>query len=435
MIYQLFIYGFVFIAVFDILFNSQGPQRSFRWILFAFIFGYRSFDITPGFSIHPLDILIYITIIKILLTPSKRLVRLPNWLNGLFFFMVLHLLINTNHANFAIRFFEFKNLFHIVIIFYIVHITFVEISDLKYFSLFYILSVSMIAFLGVVEFHFPSITMSMFGSSSQLYSRESGIFYRAGFTFWGAQTAANLIPPVFPFLLLHKNSSMKVFNPISKLIIGAICIYAIYISGNRISWLILSIMLLSFFTMYRKKNSIVEKIAVFLFIISFVTYINSELLMSRYFSAYSAILGQADQVYDSSGHVRYSRAVNALEVIFEYPLGIGWAGSGWVHSDVLQIIANLGWLAGILFVIGLFNTMYKCFIVYINHLKQDEIKLVLFTSLLILVHVILSFLFNNNFVLPQSGVPLFLLWAIIDTSLNNYNPQFEYKINDKLSIS
>ena len=79
--------------------------------------------------------------------------------------------------------------------------------------------------------------------------------------------------------------------------------------------------------------------------------------------------------------------------------------------------------------------MYKCSVIYINHLKQDEIKLILFISLLILVHVILSFLFNNNFILPQSGVPLFLLWAIIDTSLKNYDPQFNYKINDKLSIS
>ena len=163
MIYQLFIYGFVCLAVFDILFNSNGPQRSFRWILFAFIFGYRAFNITPSFSIHPLDILIYVTLIKIFLTPSKRVVRLPNWLNGLVLLMVLHLLINTNHATFDVQFFEFKNLFHIVIMFYIAHVTFVEISDLKYFSLFYILSVSIIAFFGVVEFHFPEITMNMFG--------------------------------------------------------------------------------------------------------------------------------------------------------------------------------------------------------------------------------------------------------------------------------
>lgn len=48
-------------------------------------------------------------------------------------------------------------------------------------------------------------------------------------------------------------------------------------------------------------------------------------------------------IYDSSAMGRYLRIEAALRLIRLSPwIGWGWAGSGWVHSDVLQLTANLG---------------------------------------------------------------------------------------------
>lgn len=48
-------------------------------------------------------------------------------------------------------------------------------------------------------------------------------------------------------------------------------------------------------------------------------------------------------LYDTSALSRYLRLEGAIRQIRLSPwIGLGWAGSGWVHSDVLQLTANLG---------------------------------------------------------------------------------------------
>ena len=47
--------------------------------------------------------------------------------------------------------------------------------------------------------------------------------------------------------------------------------------------------------------------------------------------------------YDSSALGRYLRMQGALQIVRTHPwFGQGWAGSGWVHSDILQLAANVG---------------------------------------------------------------------------------------------
>ena len=68
------------------------------------------------------------------------------------------------------------------------------------------------------------------------------------------------------------------------------------------------------------------------------------------------------QYADSSQFSRIDRATAALDLLKENPLmGVGWGGSGYVHSDLIQIGANLGVLGLGLFLLWVAHLIWRMF--------------------------------------------------------------------------
>src|SRR5207237_10898192 len=62
---------------------------------------------------------------------------------------------------------------------------------------------------------------------------------------------------------------------------------------------------------------------------------------------------------DHSALDRKERALEAISDAITVPFGGGWASAGWVHSDFLQVAANLGLAAGFIFLGGYLYTLVR----------------------------------------------------------------------------
>ena len=421
MIINVFVIFITLVGMREILFKQNGIENSFQWIILAFVLGYRTFEPVPGLKLHPIEIFIYAIILRIIISGAFKYRKMPIAVTAISIFFVAFFFIDLFTRYEYMVLLEFKNAILLVLVFFITqYINFYKsyvIRLLKY----YLMASSIISILGITEYLFPSIMSYIFGFKSQfLYLSENILFNRLAFLFWGSHLAANLIPPAFPILLLLKAEK----DPITKnnyilTILIFINLFAIYLSGNRISWLVLTILLLG--TVFQYKGSLIPfmKTYVLLVAVTFVAYIYSQPVEGRYISTFKALTGNIDYKYDSSGGARMIRANIAIGSIVENPLGTGWGSQGWVHSDVLQIGASIGVIPGLILFLGpvfLLLRMYKFYL-----LASPDEEMVFFTSCGLLIFVIISLSFNGNILKVQTGVPLFVLWAITDSYCRNYS--------------
>ena len=414
MIISVFVIGFTLFGLREILFKQNGIENSFQWIVLGFVLGYRTFEPVPGLKLHPIEIFIYATILRIIISGAYKYRKMSVAIASISIFFVAFFFIDLLTRYQYMVLLEFKNAFLLVLVFFITqHINFHKayiVRLLKY----YLIASSLISILGTTEYLFPSIMSSIFGFKSQsLYLSENILFNRLAFLFWGSHLAANLIPPVFPILLLLKaekdsiaqNNYILTFLIITNLI-------AIYLSGNRISWLILTILLLG--TIFQYRSSLIPFMKTYAILVTmiFVAYIYSQPVEGRYISTFKALTGNIDTRYDSSGGVRMIRAYIAIESIVEKPLGTGWGSQGWVHSDVLQIGASMGVIPGLILFLGPIFLLFRMYKFYL--LVPPNEQTIFFVCCGLLLFVIISLSLNGNIFKVQSGVPLFVLWAIID---------------------
>ncbi len=119
---------------------------------------------------------------------------------------------------------------------------------------------------------------------------------------------------------------------------------------------------------------------------------------------------------DHSSQDRKDRALGALSDTVESPFGSGWSSAGWVHSDFLQVAANLGILAGLIFVGGYLYTLLRLTRRTLERLHTSEGDLVL--------SLLLSFVGAGGLlamqgveVLPQMVLPVWFVWSLVDIRL------------------
>ena len=393
--------------------KKDGLNNTIIWITYGMVIGYRTFEPIQGLKIHPIEILVYAGILRIILTNIYPIINLPKvivFLSYIFLsFFILDILTRYN----PIVLLEFKNSFLLILIFFL--IKHIEINEKTFtaFSVAYLKSVTLIAFLGLLEYNFPEVISSIFGFQNN-YSfeiNENILFNRLAFLYWGSHLAANLIPPAFPILIFLKwKEHPLVTSNIILTIIFLLNLFAVYLSGNRISWLILTIFF--FLTVFYFKNRLLPYLKSYSIIIVsvFIIYIYSQPVEGRYFSTYKALIGNIDKKYDSSSQARMQRALNAIGSMAKNPIGTGWGSQGWVHSDVLQIGASLGIISGILFFCGPLFLTGRSIQYYISCSLYH--KPPYFLCILLFIYILASFSLNGNILKVQTGAPLFLIWAV-----------------------
>jgi len=420
MIINLLVILFTFAGCKSILFSKNGLEKSLQWITCAFILGYRTFEPFQGLKMHPIEIFVYVTIIRIIIIRPHQFMRIPASILvlGMFFVTVFIIDSMTRYNQWAIL--EFKNSFLILLIFLIArYIHFSKDYVIKLLKI-YLFTATSISILGISESIFPSLTGTIFGFQGQTHRMVESIYFsRLAFLFWGSHLAANLIPPVFPILLLLKSEKDPIFKN-NYLLTAFIIInlFAIYLSGNRASWLIITILL--FITTFQYRSYLIPYLKLYVGIITivFVAYIYSQPVEGRYISAFKALTGDIDVRYDSSGGVRLARAKTALESIQLNPLGTGWGSQGWVHNDILQIGSSVGIIPGAILIFAPILLLVKIYKAYLE--VPIEQKTIFFTLFGLMVFIIVSIFLNGNFYLVQTGVPLFVLWALAQSYLDNF---------------
>lgn len=421
MIIDLLVIGFTLIGIRSILFTNNGLDKSLQWIIFAFILGYRTFEPIPGLKLHPIEIFVYASIIRVIVSSPPKYLKMPLNISLLGIFFLTFFIIDCLSRYNQYVLLEFKNAILLCMIFFIIQ--HIETKKVYIIGLLksYLFSASIISILGIFEFLFPSMVAALFGYQNEsVFMGESIFFSRLAFLFWGSHLAANLIPPVFLILLLLKTEKDPIVKNNSYLtFLVLINLFAIYLSGNRISWLILTVLLIATISQYRGYLLPYLKSYILLITISFVVYIYSQPVEGRYISTFKALTGEIDTRYDSSGGVRLARAKIAMASIVSNPLGTGWGSQGWVHSDILQISATIGIIPGVIFLFAplfLFLRSYRCYLTAI-----PEQKTVFFLLCGLLIYIIISISLNGNIFLVQCGAPLFLLWALTYAYVDKYN--------------
>jgi len=420
MVINLLVIVFTLIGVRSILFTKNGIEKSLQWIILAFILGYRTFEPISGLKLHPIEIFLYSSLIRIIVSSPPKYLKMP--LNvillGIYFITIFIIDCLTRYNQWVLL--EFKNSILLVIIFYIVqYIQIEKVYIIKLLKI-YLFSASIISTLGILEYLFPSMVSVVFGYQyNPVFMSESIFFTRSAFLFWGSHLAANLIAPIFPILLLLKTEKDPITTNHSFLtILVLINLFAIYLSGNRISWLILTILLIATIFQYRRSLLPFMKSYIIMISIAFVAYIYSQPVEGRYISIFKAIGGQIDTRYDSSSAKRLERAKVALKSIFKTPLGTGWGSQGWVHSDILQIGSTVGIIPGVIFLFAPMLLLIKTYRYYLTAVPAQ--KTIFFTLCGLLIFMIISLGLNGNMFLVQSGVPLFLVWALAYSYGQNY---------------
>jgi len=421
MIIKIIVIIFILIAIYNILIDENGIENSMAWIVLAFVFGYRTIEPVNGFKLHPIEIITYAACFRILLFNRIRIYKMPLTISLMSTLFVLYFILDVLSRFNPMVLLEFKNSILMVGIFFTaLHIKF----DLKYVRVllrFYLFPISLISLLGISEFLFPASIRSIFGyENSQNLINNDLLFNRVAFLFWGSHLAANLIPPVFPILLFLRSENDKlVQNNIILTFLIIINLFAIYLSGNRISWLIITIYLLLILFLFRSQILPYMKTYAAVVVIGFVIYVYSQPVEGRYVSTFLALTGNIDHRYDSSGAARMYRVNVAINSIKNNPMGTGWGSQGWVHSDILQIGASLGIITAFIFFISPILLLLNIYKVFKN--APPSLHSGLFLCIALLIYIILSFSLNGNILKVQTGAPLYISWAISYTFFMHLN--------------
>lgn len=333
---------------------------------------------------------------------------------------------------------EFKGFVVFLPVFILVGRYKLSMSGLSRLFAIYIYATAITAALGLLEYYLPSVALSLPGFSVRTEPLEawelnaSQNFVRAGYTFWGSPTVGHIMVFSIPLFWMkevrnHIGGKWKVVSLWILIILG------IFVTGNRANWVHLLLMGFIYITLYKPLTGGVGRffkviIGVMVVLVLAVQFL-PESTLNRIMTIFFATQGEADIAKDSSGYVRQQRYDNALEMIKDNPLGVGWGGSGWVHADLLQITANLGWLGGLLFFAILLLPLLKAGMKAIHLPESSTYRKILVVFIAIQSVVILNFWRNGIFSLPQTGIYYFIFWSLLHHVLRTNSKKMTHGIN------
>ena len=133
--------------------------------------------------------------------------------------------------------------------------------------------------------------------------------------------------------------------------------------------------------------------------------------------AHSLALVLQGKPTDSSAADRKQRAIDAIELLRDQPFGNGWAAAGWVHSDFIQVAANLGIVAGLIFA-GAYSAtllrLWRRFQVRARFPADGDLTFALLLSFTTAGGILAM---EGVEVLPQLVLPVWFVWVLVEVFL------------------
>jgi hypothetical protein len=283
----------------------------------------------------------------------------------------------------------------------------------RYLLLAFFLASTWIALMGVIEYWFPEVTklFPSFMSQPDPVTTADG-FARAQFSFWGGATATFVCVLALPSAIALAKWWPHWFHRSAILAAATLQIVAIYIGGYRSLWLLLLIQVVIACLLGIRKGGAV--VAFLCLAVALVGYQYIPRTSERAFSGIAALQGRP---IDSSAMDRLDRAAGAWNQVYHAPLGSGWSGAGWVHSDFLQVAVNLGIIAGLIFLGGYIYTLLRLGRRLLPYLRAGEQGDLGFTLLLSFVAAGGLLAMEGVEVLPQFVLPVWFVWTLVEVWL------------------
>lgn len=380
--------------------------------------GYRTIAVTEHIKLHPSELLLLgllglLLVTRLILGTAEMSLVLPRWV----LWMIPFWLWGWVPALVADRpseliFAEFRNSLLLVPLFLVVANLVRARNQLYGLLLAFYATGTYIATLGLMEYVFPGVAHLLPG-----FIRNPGTltaadgFQRAAFSFYGHQNAVFVCAFALPFGLALADRASQRWHRFAIAIAFLLQISGVFIAGFRSMWLalavVLSAMLIRYFGFARGVSSVV--------LVAFLSYpFLPDVVERRVDSLFFTLEGRPD---DSSGQDRWMKAKDVTDLILKNPLGHGWAGAGWVHSDFLQVAGNLGVVAGVIFLGAYILALHRLWRRLALHRAAGTRSVLLFSLFLSFLTAGWVLATEPMIVLPQTILPIWLVWVLVELEL------------------
>ncbi len=266
--------------------------------------------------------------------------------------------------------------------------------------------------MGLLEHYVPSVAHVIPGFMGDPNPIIADGFKRARFSFYGHPIAVFICAMALPLSLAAWRWWPSPQKRSLILAGAAVQLAAIYISGYRSIWLLLALQF-AVLVIVRKKYWL----GIVALVLALASYqVLPEVTRHRIQSLVRVLEGRPEET-DTSGQHRWHRAMEAFHWALDDPAGHGWAASGWVHSDFIQVAANQGLVPAILFL--------GAYLIALGRLGKwsrspdltPELETLQLPLLLSFVAVGGILLYEGVQFLPQTILPVWLMWSLVEVWL------------------
>jgi len=399
-----------------VLASRSGLKVGLVFLVTTFGLGYRTMSVTPNLRVHPSELVVLgLFGLLIMQQPkwprSKDMARLPTWfLLFIPFWLWGWRPLVSGDIKWEFMFSEFKNFIVLIPLFVLASTALEEKSVWRPVLLTFYLVGTWIAAMGLLEYMYPQVKtlFPSFVSDPIPYETGEG-FQRANFSFWGTSDAVYICVLAMPIGTAVWEWWSASWKRALNVLIVATMLGAVYISGHRNAWLMITVQFLGLLAV--KKRYLLGLALLFVFLLAYQLLPNAA--RDRVYSGAELVTGQPLK-YDTSGTKRWGRATTSLTNSLEEPLGRGWAAAGWVHNDFLQVAENLGLAAGALFIGAFIFTLQRLWRRVGTASKLGEQRIPGTALLLSFTSVGIILATEAALDLPQQILPIWFIWVIAE---------------------
>jgi len=400
--------------------GKKGLKAGFVFLVLTFALGYRTMDLTSNLRVHPSELVLWGVLVLPLVQRNRLKLWIPFWLVLFIPFWVLGWWpLLAGDGAWDPMFSEFKNFMLLIPLCFLASSVLVERSGWRSVLLAFYFVGGWIAVMGILEYLYPDVKNLFPGFVTLARPVETAEgFQRARFSFWGSLDAVYICVLAMPLAVVVWEWWSKSWQRLVNVLIAFSLLGAIYISGHRNAWLMVTLQFLAF-TVVRKRYLF----GVAMLLVFFSLYqVLPDAARARIYSGTELVAGKPVSS-DSSGQKRWNRTMISFNNTLTHPLGRGWTAAGWVHNDFLQVAENLGVIAGALFLGAFLFTLRRLWRCLRTTLLSREQRMLGTTLLLAFACAGIVLATDANLELPQAILPIWFFWIIVEIWLRQTRPR------------
>jgi hypothetical protein len=399
-----------------VLLGTKGLRWGFMVWVFTFALGYRTLPVTSTLSIHPAELTLFglsMWLLILYLSGRNKDIRVSFWFPPVLWLFVLAWFwgwssVTSGGLGWGLMFSEAKSFLPLIPLYFVAGTVLADRNSWRPVLLASYVVGAWIGGMGILEYEYPGVKTLLPGFMNNPVTIKTGEgFEHAAFSFWGAPDAVYLCVLALPIGIVLWRWGTVFWKRGLILVISSLMLSAVYVSGHRNAWIIITLQF-GLFALLKKKY-LVGVVILLLFISAYQLFPNTARV--RLYSGAELIAGRPLD-YDSSGQKRWDRVSTSLKNILDQPLGRGWAAAGWVHNDFLQVAENLGLVVGLLF-FGFYLFQLRRLWYWVSAFREwEEQRTLGIVLLLSFISAGIILATDATLQLPQLLLPVWFVWVI-----------------------